>query len=105
MDKLKAIQGVVILMTSLIILGVGAVIYGLANRNKEPEVAKSIATATEKIPETLILEPLGSKISGIEPCGENLCLMLSGGGESERIAVINRQGYVIRKIRLDFPSN
>lgn len=102
MNKLKAIQGVVIIMTSLIILGVGAVIYGLANRKNDTKVPKIVNTAEVKVPETLISEPQGSKISSVQDCGENICLTINGGGKAERIVILSSQGYVIRKIRLDF---
>ena len=102
MNKLKAIQGVVIILTSLIILGIGLVVYGLFNRGKETASENIIDTKSINIPETIISEPRGSIFSEIQSCGENICLRVRGGEENERIIILSSQGYVIRKIRLDF---
>lgn len=111
MNKLKAIQGVVILMTSLIIAGIGAVIYGLANKKDSAEELvktiipnENITNSTNTIDTTTSIltlsEPRGSKISNIQTCGANLCIQVTGGATPDRIIIINSVGSPIRKITL-----
>ena len=112
MDKLKLVKGVVILLTSLIVLGIAAVIIGLTSKTDKPisamvEKAESgtqasfaIVTTPAGTSETVISEERGSFIDKVTSCGDGVCLMIKGGGLPDRIVILNAKGSVVRKIKL-----
>ena len=101
MNKLKAIQGLVIVMTSLIIAGVGAVIYGLANNEETLKETVNTVTIITKEESVILSEPRGSKIENIQTCGNNLCLLITGGATPDRIVIIDSKGNIVRKVVLE----
>lgn len=112
MDKLKLLKGVVVLLTSLIVLGIAAVIIGLASKNDKPstvaaektadaaQASFAVVTVPAGTSETIIAEEKGSFIDKVASCGDGVCLMIKGGGLPDRIVMLNAKGVVIRKIKL-----
>lgn len=112
MDKLKLLKGVVVLLTSLIVLGIAAVIIGLAGKNDKPatvaageaagggQASFAVVTTPAGTLETVIAEGKGSFIDKVASCGDGVCLMIKGGGLPDRIVMLNAKGVVVRKIKL-----
>jgi len=116
MDKLRLIKGVVVLLTSLIVLGIAAVIIGLTSKDDKPSSAAAEAAnkagaltpysatvtfaTTSGVAETLIAEGKGSSIDGVVSCGDGICLVIKGGGLPARVVMLNAKGAVVRKIKL-----
>lgn len=105
MDKLKLIKGIVILLTSLIIIGVTAIIMGLVTKNDKPSInltgPETIASTTISESDTILIpEPKGSRISTVTGCGGNICMLITDGGETPRLAILSGKGNLIRKVKL-----
>lgn len=86
MNKIFFLKLLIGVMTFLIFLGMGGVVYGLLFYKKTPKILPRTATVAENV--WLGLEH-GAKINNAVGCGDYICLNVSGNAEPDKIAVIN----------------
>ena len=94
MDALKA---AVIGMGVLIVIMMGAVVYGLARRG--PERPAPAALAANVAANVTLGEPAGTHIAGMAPAGQAVAVLLQGGGP-DRIVLLSGRGEVVGRVAL-----
>lgn len=94
MDKLKLIKTIVFILTFLLIFGSMIMLGSLYKRTRH---------VSEPIPSDINLsEPNGSSIKNIHKTGNNLYIIVEGGGQSDRVIIFDSQiGKKISKINLN----
>ena len=120
MDKLKIIKVAVFVMTIMLIVGSGALAWGLMRgktvrptADSELEIRKDMGMYGPSVKESRragavafggyvdevwLGEESGSEIKDFKPCGENLCILLTDGGKDDRIVVVDMLGKIVLKI-------
>jgi hypothetical protein len=116
MDKLKIIKFFVFVMTILLVAGIIAAAIGLAIGKKDKKVAETTFDKTAEIPflqeneevaaDVWLGEYQGSEIKDFKSCGKDLCVLIVGGDQEDRIFVVSRQGKIIQRLHIgEKPNN
>lgn len=94
------ITGATAALIVLIVLKVTAPAPHGARAPAAPEVARA-ATETHGTPTAVLDEPAGSRILAMVPVANGLALALGGGGEEDRVVIIDpASGHVLSRVRL-----
>lgn len=94
MDKLKLVKTTVFAMTFLLVLGT---LMPLGS------IFKKTHTSPIVLPTTISLnEPAGSGIKEIVSHGDNLYLLVQGGGQSDRVVIFNpTEGHKLSTLNIN----
>ena len=82
MDKLKIIKTIVVLITFLLVFGT-LTLLTIIYRQARPGV--------QSYQETGLEQPIGSVIDSMVNVGDNLAVLVKGGGQPDRIIIYNPQ--------------
>ncbi len=82
MNKLKIVKGVVGIMTFMLVFGSLMLLTMIYKKSQTPSAAYT---------ETALEQPTGSGIAGITAVGDELAILVKGGGEPDRIIIYNPQ--------------
>lgn len=94
MDKLRLIKTIVFTLTFLLIFGSMIMLSSLYKKTRQ--------TPTPLPTEINLSEPVGSSIKNIHNTGNNLYIIVEGGGQGDRIIIFDsQQGKKISKINLN----
>ncbi|HUA76122.1 MAG TPA: DUF6476 family protein [Acetobacteraceae bacterium] len=95
---MRFLKVAVVVMGVLIVLGTTTLVVVIIHRlSAVPAVSAGGATATA----APLDEPAGTRITAMVPVANGLALALSGGGEGDRVVVIDpASGRVVRRILL-----
>lgn len=90
MNKLFFLKALITVMTLLIFLGTGGVIYGLFFYKKPPKTLSRPAPVSASAPADVWLDQgKRAEIKEITGCGAFLCLRVATQTEAEKIAVVD----------------
>ena len=92
---MRALQGLVIFMGVLIVVGMGTIAVTLVRRSHAPPPSVADLTMTDLTMD----EPAGTQIAGISPLGARLAVLLHGGG-SDRVVIVDGGGQIVGHIKL-----
>lgn len=82
MDKLKIVKGVVVIITFMLVFGSLMLLTVIYKRSQAPRAAYA---------ETALEQPAGSSVASITAVGDELAILVKGGGEPDRIIIYNPQ--------------
>ncbi|MEO5374151.1 MAG: hypothetical protein H7840_07695 [Alphaproteobacteria bacterium] len=87
---MKAVKAIVIVMTALLVIGLGLVAYGMMTRASRVAVEPPRAAAARGFGAIGLGQPDGSRIAGMTTAGDGLLLLrIEGGGSAERVVVVD----------------
>ena len=108
MDKIVFLKILIGIITFLIFLTLGGIVYGLINYKTTPKLLSRKASPTiqqqieeygkKNIPETSLELKKGEKISGSHACGDMLCLQIQSDFDENKIIIFDINALQIKAV-------